>query len=144
MAEFNWHKAYPELRLLDETESFLLGHTYEDALLIRKRNGEHMLEDDFYGDPTCGYISRQADWAVVAGEHITIWHSERGQRIIRFDDGQYVHTLRHTESTYVQLLVDPFGKHAAIWELNIQDNSLREIRQFRDYWEQEFTENIIW
>ncbi|WP_092770311.1 hypothetical protein [Hymenobacter actinosclerus] len=144
MREFNWQKAYPDLRLLDETDSFLLGHTYEDALLIRKRNGEHVIEDDFYGDPTCGYISRQDDWAVVAGEHVTTWHSKRGKQIVRFENHQWVQALRYIENACIQLLVDSFGKHGAIWELDVQRNSLRRIREFQDYREQPFTEDIIW
>ncbi|MCR5890130.1 hypothetical protein LRS06_20600 [Hymenobacter sp. J193] len=142
MGQINWRRAYPELRVLDETPEFLLGHSFEDAILIRKRNGEHVLEDDFYGDPACGYISRTHKWAVVAGEHVTVWHSKRGKQIIPLTDRKYVHALRYVGESRLQLLVDPFGSHSAIWELNVETNDFRKVQDIPTC--AEYTEEISW
>jgi len=44
-------------------------HYYENAYLIEKSSGKKLLFDDFYGDPECGLISKNNDWAVIASEH---------------------------------------------------------------------------
>src|SRR5882724_8552195 len=64
---------YPDFNILDETEKLLLGNIFEDVYLIDKRNGVELLHDDFYGDPQCGLISSTNEWAVIGGEHLTLW-----------------------------------------------------------------------
>ncbi len=71
--DFPEKKNYPGMRILDETDKYFIAHDFEDAYLIEKRNGEAIVHDDFYGDPKCGLISKNNDWAIIAGEHITIW-----------------------------------------------------------------------
>ena len=143
MYQFREHKNYPDLRVLDETEELILGHIFEDTYLIRKRNGEHVFEDDFYGDPKYGCISPSNDWALVAGEHITLWRTKKGVTIFSCAELQSVHDLRLGNSL-VELLVDPWGSRAAVWELNPITAVIRKSKDFLDYQDQEYTEQIQW
>ncbi|TGE20925.1 hypothetical protein [Hymenobacter metallicola] len=139
------YKNYPDLHLLDETDQLLLGHIFEDAVLIQKRNGAHLLEDDFYGDPSGGLISPTNEWAVVVGEHVTIWHHRAGVSRIEHEALRWVYALRLNEqATHVELLVDPRGTQAAIWCLNPADGSYVKVRDFPQYRDREYTEEIVW
>jgi hypothetical protein len=136
---------YPDLHLLDETDQLLLGHTFEVAVLICKRNGAHLLEDDFYGDPSAGLISPTNEWAVVVGEHVTVWHHRAGATRIAQQALRWVRALRlAAPPTHVELLVDPWGANAAIWRLEPAAGTVAKVRDFSDYRGQEHTEHIVW
>jgi hypothetical protein len=84
------HKNLTGLHVINETDELILGHIYEDTYLVSKQSGEYVLEDTFYGDPTCGCISPNNNWAVVAGEHITIWSEEKGITALHMAELQWV------------------------------------------------------
>ncbi|MGD1837576.1 MAG: hypothetical protein ACPKPY_05910 [Nitrososphaeraceae archaeon] len=47
--------------------------------MIEKTSGKELLYDKFYGDPKCGLISKNNNWAIIAGEHLTIWRAEKNK-----------------------------------------------------------------
>jgi hypothetical protein len=132
------------MHILDKTVELMLGYYFEHAALIRKRSTEVLFEEEFYGDPTCGYISRMNDWAIIAGDHVTTWHNETGKRTIYFDERCTVHDLRYISGTQLLLLLDPWSVHASIWKIDVLTMSLQKVRDFPDYHEQEYTESISW
>ncbi len=134
---------YPPLRILDQTDRLLLGHVFEDIYLIDKRNGEELLHDDFHGDPRCGLISPHNDWALVAGEHLTIWWPNKSE-IITQEELRWITAVRHINATCVALLVDPWGTNAAIWSLDVPHGKIQKVRDFKDYENREYTDNIEW
>lgn len=136
-------KNYPDMRILDETDKYFLGHIFEDAYLIEKRNGEEIVHDDFYGDPSCGLISKNNDWAIIAGEHLTIW---REGVITKIDNEElkWVHSLRTKGNKTVEILIDPWTEKSAIWVLDILALDFKKVRNFEDYKEKERTEEVIW
>ncbi|RZK15977.1 MAG: hypothetical protein EOO56_21535 [Hymenobacter sp.] len=136
--------SYPDLRLLDETDQLLLGHREEDVMLISKRTGAQLLEDSFYGNPEAGLISPANDWAVIIGEHVTIWHRGHGTTIIAAEELRWGHALRMAGPTHVEILTDPWGAQAAIWLLSPLTCSFIKLRDFPDYREQEYTDQVIW
>lgn len=105
---------YPDMRILDETERYFIGHIFEDAYLIEKRNGEEILVDDFYGDPSCGLISKNNDWAIIAGDHITIWRKGKVTKIDR-EELRWVHAIRTADDQIIEILIDPWSENSAIW-----------------------------
>lgn len=137
-------KPFPDLHVLAETSELLLGHTAEDTVLVRKRNGEYLLEDDFYGDPAGGLIGPANEWAIVAGEHLTIWHHSAGVTRIEDERLRWVKALRLLDQTRVELLVDPWGPQASIWCLCPADRIYTKVRDFVEYRDREYTEHIEW
>ncbi len=132
------------LTVLAETDVLLLGHFHEDAVLLRKSTGICLLDDSFYGDPTCGVISAANDWAAVAGEHVTVWR--RGLGMTRVSEPaalRWVHAMRVDEVTQqLHLLTDPWSAHPAIWELNPRTLTARKLRDFLDYQAREYVEEV--
>ena len=137
-------KNFPDLHVLAETSELLLGHTSEDAVLLRKRSGECLLEDDFYGDPSAGLISPTSEWAVVVGEHLTVWHYTAGVTRIEDEHLRWIRALRLVNPTQVELLVDPWGTRAAIWCLRPADCTYTKVRDFPKYRDREYSEEIEW
>lgn len=136
-------KNYPDMRILDETEKFFIGHIFEDAYLIEKRNGKEIVHDDFYGDPQCGLISKNNDWAIIAGEHLTIW--ARGKMTkIEDDDMKWICALRTQDQKTVEILVDPWSEKSAVWTLDVATLKFNKLKDFDDYKEKEHTDEIIW
>lgn len=131
------------MRILDETDKYFIGHIYEDAYLIDKRIGEELVHDDFYGDPTCGLISKNNDWAIIAGEHLTIWRNGKTVRMNN-KDLRWIHAIRTHDQKSVEMLINPWAPNAAIWILETATLQFKKLRDFRDYQEKEYTEEIVW
>lgn len=131
------------MRILDETNKYFIGHIYEDAYLIEKHNGQEIIHDDFYGDPTCGLISKSDKWAIIAGEHITIWKNEQITKIDK-EEIKWIHSMRTNDDEIIEILIDPWAKNAAIWTLDLNNFELRKVKNFDDYKEKEWTDNVVW
>ncbi|MBL0743199.1 hypothetical protein [Chryseolinea lacunae] len=136
-------KSYSDLNVLDETDRYLLGHYFEDAYIIDKQSGDDIFHDDFYGDPTCGLISRNNDWAVIAGEHITVWKNGKGV-IVNQAELRWVHSLRTKDQRIIEILIDPWADHSAIWTLDITNMKFQKVRDFNDYKDENVTDNLTW
>jgi hypothetical protein len=136
-------KNYPGMQILDETDKYFIGHIFEDAYLIEKRNGEEIVHDDFYGDPSCGLISKNNDWVVIAGEHLTIWTKGKTTKIDN-EDLRWVYALRTNDQETVEILIDPWTDKSAIWTLNIATLQIKKVKDFDDYREKEHTDEIVW
>jgi hypothetical protein len=52
--------------------------------------------------------------------------------------------MRKVDDQTVELLVDPWGEYAAVWQLNPKRMALVKIRDFGHYRDREYTENIEW
>ena len=136
-------KNYPNMHILDETDKYFIGHIYEDAYLIDKRNGQEILHDDFYGDPTCGLISKSDKWAIIAGEHIIIWKNGKTTKIDK-QEIKWVHSIRTSDDEVVEILVDPWTDKAAIWTLDLNNFEIKKVKDFDDYKEKERADNVVW
>ena len=136
----------PSLSILAETGELLLGHRHEEAVLLRKRTGRCLLEDSFYGDPSCGAISATNDWNVVAGEHVTVWRASAGVTVLDAPAAlRWVHALRMDEATQqVHLLTDPWGEHPAVRELRPLTLTVQKVRDFLDYQERVYVDEVNW
>ena len=128
---------------LYETNQLIIEHEFEATWLKEKSTGRILLEDDFYGDPTCGLIDENNRWAIVAGEHLTIWTPNKAKTIDQ-ENLKWVHTLRLKDNQTVEILTDPWSDQPAIWEINVKTLAVKKVRDFDDYIEKEFTENVVW
>jgi hypothetical protein len=131
------------LNIIVETNRLRLENECEWAALIDKSNGKLLMEDDFYGDPKCGLIDPNNKWAIVAGEHLTIWTPEKWQRI-EDSDLQWIHSLRVKDHGVVEILIDPWSSNSSIWELDIKTFKYEKIRDFNDYKDREYADEVEW
>lgn len=134
---------YPAMQILDETDKYLVGHIAEDAYLIDKINQAEIVHDEFYGNPSCGLISRNNDWAILAGEHITIWTNGKTTKIEN-NDLRWVYALRTNDQKTVSILTDPWSEKSAIWLLDITTLHLKKVRDFNEYKDKKHTDEVVW
>ena len=107
------------MKILFETERLKLENEFEATFLIDKTTGETLMEDDFYGYPNCGLIDNDNKWAIVAGEHLTIWTPKKWKRIDD-EDLKWIQAIRIKSSDTVEILTDPWDRNSAIWEINLK------------------------
>lgn len=131
------------MAILYETDKLILSNEYESACLKIKSTGEILLEEVFYGDPKCGLIDDQNNWAIIAGEHLTIWTSKLS-KTINDENIKWVHSLRLKNAQAVEVLIDPWCENASIWEINLITLEIKKISDFDDYKNSEYVDKIIW
>jgi hypothetical protein len=128
---------------LYETDKLILENECEATFLIEKSSCKILFEDNFYGDPQCGLIDSKNNWAVVAGEHLTIWTPEK-TKVIDDEKLKWIHLLRFKNEEIVEILIDPWSDNSSIWEINIKTFEYRRIRDFDNYKNKEYSEIIDW
>lgn len=130
-------------KILDETDDLLLGHLFEDAFLTIKATNESVSLGDFYGDPTCGLISRTNKWCIVGGSTLLVWTQDEIFRI-QDNDLAWVSDIRQINENKVELLIDPWAENSAIWEFDITTKKKNKIKDFTDYKDKQYTDNVVW
>ena len=131
------------MAILYETDELILENEYESTWLKSKSTGKVLLEDELYGDPQCGLIDANNNWAIVAGEHLTIW-SQKKSEIIKHEGIKWVHSLRLKNPETVEILIDPWSNNSSIWEINIHTFEVQKVKDFNDYKDKEYTDEVIW
>ena len=126
-----------------ETSTLIIEHEYEMTQLRHKEIGKILLEDDFYGNPKVGLIDKHSQWAVVAGEHLTVWTPKTSKRF-NSELIQWVHAIRLKGPNTIELLTDPWSENSAIWTLTLNTLSVQKVRNFADYFEKPDTEDLVW
>ena len=129
---------------LHNTERMILGHVYEYVSLIEKYRNEIVFDTYIYGDPTCGIISQKNDWCIVCGSHTFILWTPK--ETVRFEDVDFLsaYDLRQIDDNTVDILIDPWSDKAAVWQFNIATKQAFKVRDFDDYKDREYTDNVEW
>ena len=121
-------------RILYETDKLVLGHEFEYAYLISKKDDKEIYMGGFYGDPSCGLISEDNDWCLVASDTSVVWRKDGTILSIEDNDFRWITELRQTAPYEAELLIDPYSEKGAIWKLNIATLKFEKLRDFRsDY-----------
>lgn len=131
------------MRILDETDKYMIGHIFEEAYLIEKSNGKEIVLGEFYGDPTAALISKKNEWAIVAGEHLAIWANERITKI-EDDNLRWIYALRTNDDNTVEILIDPWSDKSSVWTLDMATLELRKVKDFNNYKDKEHTNKVVW
>jgi myo-inositol-hexaphosphate 3-phosphohydrolase len=127
----------------------LLGHVYEEAYCYNTITQEEIGIWRFQYEPTCGIIGKNNDWCLVGGE-ILILKTFLDRTVRPIGDLKNIHEMRLTDAYTVQILTDPWSEDAAIWQLELDSNrvapaiSLWKIKDFKDYLDKPYVENVTW
>ncbi|PWV56231.1 hypothetical protein [Chitinophaga sp. S165] len=112
----------------------------ENAYLLHLETRDVTYLNWFYGNPTCGLISENEDWAVMAGDfELTVWYEgEHDEEEVITIDTDPVFDMRQKDEETVELLVGILYLDAAVWELNIKTMQLRRTAHYTDYFNREY------
>lgn len=132
-----------DYRKLYETNKLVVGHIFETAYITNKNTGESTFIGDFIGDPSCGFISSDDKWCLIGGSTLILWTEEK---ITEINDKNlhWACKIRQTDINTVEILVDQWKNNSSIWELNIKTAERRKIKDFDNYKNQKYTDNIDW
>ncbi|GAB5526196.1 MAG: hypothetical protein Roseis2KO_40680 [Roseivirga sp.] len=130
-------------RLLAETGRYSLLALYEDVYLIEKSTGHELWRTSMFGDPDCGIIAANNQWAVAGGQDLIIWFNQE-LSILGDVDLQWIHDLRQTGDKQIEVLIDPWSEKSAIWKFELDNSQKTKIRDFNDYKERPFKEVVTW
>ena len=97
----------------------------------------------FIYDPTCALISDNNQWCLVGGDRLLLWTPNETFEIDD-DNIKPIEAFRQIDSNMVHILTDPWSDYSAIWEFNIQTKQSRKLRDFNDYKDKEYTEDVKW
>ncbi|WP_076665533.1 hypothetical protein [Pontibacter indicus] len=127
--------------ILDETDQLLLLHEWETVFLLEKRDNSVLWKEKYVGDPTCGLIDKDNKWAVVAGDHLTIWSQGKALNVAGLAD---IHSIRLEKADTLKVLIDPWSTRSAVWKVNVKTLEKSKIRDFSEYRDKPYTEEVKW
>lgn len=130
-------------KILNETKKYVLGHIFEEAYLIDKITNEKYELGSTYGDPSCGLIDQGNKWCIVGGSTLIIWTTKETTEL-KANELYWACRIRQINQNSVQILIDPWADSSSIWELNILDKIYFKIRDFNNYKDKGYTEQIEW
>tara|TARA_B100001245_G_scaffold234799_1_gene221122 strand:+ start:815 stop:1216 length:402 start_codon:yes stop_codon:yes gene_type:complete len=131
-----------DFRPLFVIENLQLKFQYESAFLVNYKTGQVLLEYHFYGDPTCGLVADDEAYALIGGDHLTNWTPRKSKR---FDDGpRWIYAIREKDQMRAEFLTDPWHEDSAIWEINTLTFEIQKVRDFLDYHDKEYVDEVIW
>jgi len=134
----------PHFYKLHETNEFVVGHVFEYAYLINKKNYKEIYMGGFCaGDPSCGLIGENNNWCVVGGEILNVWSNDKGLLSIEDEDLNWVVDIRQKSYNEVELLIDPWSDKGSVWTLNIKTLERHKIRDYL-MMNEEYTDKFEW
>ncbi len=136
-------KQNEDYKILAETNQLVLGHYYEYVSLTIKATNEKVDLGYIYGNPNCGLIGKTNEWCIACGATLLVW--TKGE-IVEIEDKYlvWIEAARSKSESKVELLTDPWAAHSAIWEFDVFARTKTKIRDFTDYLDKEYTENVVW
>ena len=64
--------------------------------------------------------------------------------IIDEESLRHIHSIRLKGDSEIEILTDPWSEDSAIWEYDLNQESLNRIRSFRDYLDSPYTDDVLW
>jgi len=118
-----------------------LAYIYEEGYLVHAGTKEIIFLGWFYGNPGCGAVDINNQWAVMAGiDMFIVWNNGSLQEL-PFPNA---YEIRIFNNELLHILTDPWSEDCAIWQFDINTQQFSKIRDFKDYQEKEYTEDVKW
>ena len=139
----------PHFKIFFENTVMMVGHVFETAYCYNKLTKEEFEIFQFYGDPNCALVGKNNDWCLIGGDVLVLrtWADNTLRVITELKD---IYGLRIIDDYKIQILTNPWDEHSAIWQLEIeltrltQPTSLFKVKDFKEYVDKEYTEQIVW
>ncbi|MEN5197543.1 hypothetical protein [Sphingobacterium faecium] len=128
-----------DLKILDESPEYTLGHVDEDIILVNKGEKTAICIGDMYGNPYCGLIVNKV--CIIGGDHLLIWDNHQ---ITKLDIVSDIVQMRIKNDDMIEFLIDPWSKEASVWQLNLKDRIPYKISDFKNLKNMPYTEEYAW
>lgn len=130
-------------RVLCRSEHYIIHHEYEEATLTSTINESQLAIGDFYGNPSCAYISPDEKYCIVGGCGFIIYWLEEPFLPYQYDKKtkQWQEYFRHPDDTLwieaiyegdfedeIRMVVDPLDKiKGGIYSFNMKTREMVRI-----------------
>ncbi|MBB4037560.1 hypothetical protein GGR21_003480 [Dysgonomonas hofstadii] len=131
-------------KVLYETDRLILGYVYEKVYLKNKQTNNTQYIGSVYGDPSCGIISSDNSFCIVGGTDTLILWNKEGIKYIDDVDLHSAFDIRQTNTNKINILIDPWCEKSAIWTFKIDTLEKEKIRDFIEYRDKEYTDDVEW
>jgi hypothetical protein len=120
----------PGRRVLARSRRFTLLANFDSAVLVGP-DGRRSTVAELYGEPAAALIDEDERWVLVAGCGLVFKRLDVGgdpiEMLARPGDTWWVEALYQAGPDSVRFVVDPDGRHAGVWELDLSDLSVRAL-----------------
>lgn len=139
----------PNYRILYESFVMSVGHVHETSYCCNKLTKEEFAIFQFDNDPTCGVVGNNNDWCLIGGDVLVLrtW-VDNTLRLV--GDLKQIFDIKIIDDYTVQILTDPWTSNSEVWQLTIDLNKLTrpltliKIKDFKNYVDKPYTENVDW
>ena len=130
-------------KILARSKNFIITHECETAYLIRLKDNHKIMVGEFYGDPSCAFISEDEKYCIIGGYGFILYYIH--EPFIPYDNNkktdQWSEFYRDKynelwiDSIYngddvneVKIIVDPYDKiKGGIYIFDIEEKILKKI-----------------
>lgn len=136
-------------KILFENKVTIVGHIYEIAYYHNKLTKEELPIFEFENDPTCAIIGQNNDWCLIGGD-VLILKTWNDNTLKLVNNLEQIFDLKYIDEYTAQILTDPWSENSAIWQISIDLNNitqpliLSKIKDFKEYFNKPYSENIEW
>ena len=136
-------------RTLFQNAVMLVGNVFGTAYCYNKLTREEFAIFEFDNDPTCAVVGKNNDWCLVGGE-VLVLRTWVDNTLRMIGDVKEIYELKAIDAYTAQILTDPWTEQSAIWQLDIDiakltsPTSLFKIRDFKNYIDKPYTEQVVW
>lgn len=129
------------IKILYESKNLILQTAFEEVSLIDKNSGKEIFNLSVYGEVTCCIVADSENWIMIGAENFWIW---RNYKFLKIEAIRWVYDMRKVSENVVEILTDPWDSEAAVWKYDILNGSYFKIKDFKDYHNKPYSENVIW
>ncbi|MCX8531278.1 hypothetical protein [Chryseobacterium luquanense] len=139
----------PNFKKLFENAAMIVGHVYETAYCINKLTKEEFCIFEFLEDPSCSIVGENNDWCLIGG-NVLILKTLVDNTLRLVGDFKQIFDLKYIDAYTAQILTDPWSENSEIWQISFDVNkftqplTLSKIRDFKEYFDKPYSENIKW
>ena len=130
------------MKVLVESKNYILAYEFEEAFLIKKSSNEKIPMGNHYGDPSCGLICNEESLFIVGGEGLTVLDKDGKSFLFLREPALNIHSIKIDKDGNVKVLIDPWSDESAIWLLDVQTLSLEKVRDFDEYKNQPYQDEV--
>lgn len=136
-------------RILFENSVMLVGNLVENSYCINKLTKEEFAIFQFENDPTCALVAKSNDWCLIGGD-ILVLRTWIDNTLRLIGNIEQIFGLKRISKNKVQILTDPWSENSAIWQLTINleklsnPTKLEKVRDFKEYIDKPYCENLSW
>ena len=130
-------------KILARSENYIITHEWEIAYLIRLKDNYKVIVGEFYGDPSCAFISEDERYCIIGGHGFIVYNiqepfipyeynkkTDQWKKFYRDKDNElWIDSIYNGDiKNEVKIVVDPYNElNGGIYIFNVEKKELKKI-----------------